>query len=102
MLSEYAFHLSKVLAYPELDVGHSVNLLDSWGTKILQNLKKSPTSPPRPTFIIEKINEELFQSEGFGPAIEDYYNPLNSYLNVVMERKKGDRKSTRLNSSHIP
>lgn len=89
MLSEYAFHLSKVLAYPDLDVGHSVNLLDSWGRKVLQNIKKSPTSPPRPTFIIEKINEELFQSEGFGPDIEDYYNPLNSYLNIVIERKKG-------------
>jgi regulator of sirC expression with transglutaminase-like and TPR domain len=65
-------------------------MIDSMGAEVEQNLKKSAgTIPRRPTQIIEKINEYLFNIQKFKPNTDDYYNPLNSYLNVVIERKTG-------------
>ena len=88
-LAEFALDAAKVLAYPELEVAQVLSKIDLLGEAVMQKLRKSPTSPPRPTFVIEKINEQLFEAENFQPNIDDYYNPLNSYLNAVLERKKG-------------
>jgi regulator of sirC expression with transglutaminase-like and TPR domain len=43
----------------------------------------------RPTFIIEKFNEFFFDDIKFHPNINDYYNPINNYLNIVLEKKIG-------------
>lgn len=88
-LAEYALHLSRILAYPGLDVQGYLDRIEEVRNRVLAALKKSPTSPARPTFVIEKLNEQMFQVERFSPNTEDYYNPLNSYLNVVLEKKKG-------------
>ncbi len=45
--------------------------------------------PLRPTQIIEKINNYLFKQKEFRANLQDYYNPLNSYVNVVLEQKSG-------------
>lgn len=89
MLAEYSLQLARVLAFPELDVQAYLGKIDAIKEHILASLKKSPTSPPRPTFVIEKINEQMFQVERFSPNADDYYNPLNSYLNIVLDKKKG-------------
>jgi len=39
--------------------------------------------------VIEAINEVLFVQEGFRGNTEDYYDPRNSYLNEVLDRKLG-------------
>ncbi len=89
-LAEHALHLARVLAYPGLDTAGILAMIDSMGAEIEQILKKSAgTIPRRPTQIIEKINEYLFNIQKFKPNTDDYYNPLNSYLNVVIERKTG-------------
>jgi regulator of sirC expression with transglutaminase-like and TPR domain len=89
-LAEHALHLARVLAYPGLDIAGTLAMIDSMGAEIEQILKKSAaTIPRRPTQIIEKINEYLFNIQKFKPNTDDYYNPLNSYLNVVIERKTG-------------
>src|SRR5918911_3247389 len=89
-LAEHALHLARVLAYPDLDIAGTLAMIDSMGAEIEQILKKSAgTIPRRPTQIIEKINEYLFNIQKFKPNTDDYYNPLNSYLNVVVERKTG-------------
>ena len=85
-LAEYALHLARILAYPDLDVGGTIAKIESMGHEVAQILKKSG-SPKRPTQIIEKINDYLFNMQKFKPNTDDYYNPLNSYLNVVIERK---------------
>lgn len=86
-LAEYTLHLARVLAYPELDVAATLAKVDSMGAEAAQLVKKSVNTPRRPTQIIEKINEYMFNVQKFRPNTDDYYNPLNSYLNVVIERK---------------
>ena len=59
------------------------------GQEVADACKKSLNTPRRPTQIIDKINDYLFNTQKFRANTDDYYNPLNSYLNVVIERKIG-------------
>ena len=86
-LAEYALHLSRILAYPDLDVSAKLNELDSMGEELKQSIKK--LLPLRPTQLIEKINNYLFKDKGFKSNIQDYYNPMNIYLNIVLQHKSG-------------
>jgi regulator of sirC expression with transglutaminase-like and TPR domain len=86
-LAEYALHLSRILAYPDLDVKAILDKIDAMGRELILASKKS--MPSRPTQIIEKINNYLFKQRGFKANLQDYYNPMNSYVNVVLEKKSG-------------
>jgi regulator of sirC expression with transglutaminase-like and TPR domain len=88
-LAEYALHLARILAYPSLDISGLLSSIDTMGQEVALMLKKSGNMPPRPTQIIEKINDLLFNVQKFKANTDDYYNPLNSYLNIVIERKIG-------------
>ncbi|MGH9991343.1 MAG: SirB1 family protein [Nitrososphaera sp.] len=88
-LADYALHLSRILAYPSLDVGMCLAKINSMGQAIVENIRRSSGTHGRPTQIIEKINDHLYNVQKFRPNTNDYYNPLNSYLNVVLERKMG-------------
>jgi regulator of sirC expression with transglutaminase-like and TPR domain len=86
-LAEYALHLSRILAYPDLDVNSKLNELDSMSEELKQSIRKF--LPLRPTQLIEKINNYLFKDKGFKANTQDYYNPMNSYLNIVLQHKSG-------------
>ncbi len=86
-LAEYALHIARILAYPDLDVSGTLSKIDSIGQEVAQVIKKSGST--RPTQIIENINDRLFNIEKFRPNVDDYYNPGNSYLNIVLEHKTG-------------
>jgi regulator of sirC expression with transglutaminase-like and TPR domain len=86
-LAEYALHVSRILAYRDLDVYDTLKKIDLMGSELNLTIKK--LLPLRPTQIIEKINNYLFKEKEFKPNLQDYYNPLNSYLNIVIERKSG-------------
>jgi regulator of sirC expression with transglutaminase-like and TPR domain len=88
-LAEHALHLARILAYPSLDVPGTLAKIDSMGQEVAELAKKSLNTPRRPTQIIDKINEYLFNTQKFRANTDDYYNPLNSYLNVVVDRKIG-------------
>jgi regulator of sirC expression with transglutaminase-like and TPR domain len=88
-LAEYALHLARILAYPSLDILDILERVDSMGQEVVLLAKKSLSTPWRPTQIIDKINDYLFNVHKFKANTDDYYNPLNSYLNVVIERKTG-------------
>ena len=88
-LAEHALHLARVLAYPGLDVPATLAKIDAIGQEVAQLAKRSLSTPRRPTQIIDKINDYLFNTQKFRANTDDYYNPLNSYLNVVIERKTG-------------
>lgn len=88
-LAEYSLHLARILAYPELDVAATLATIDVMAKPVQQEIKKKASTPPRPTQVIEAINNHLFNDLKFRPNTDDYYNPLNSYLNVVLERKAG-------------
>jgi regulator of sirC expression with transglutaminase-like and TPR domain len=86
-LPEYALQLSRIIAFPELDVRNEISKIDQIGLKIRKTLENFSQS--RPTQIIERINDQLYQKEKFRPNRDDYYNPSNSFLNVVIRRKIG-------------
>jgi regulator of sirC expression with transglutaminase-like and TPR domain len=86
-LSLYALHLARLMAYPNLEVPHYMESIDALGKELQSSLKKR--MPLRPTQMIGEINNYLFRSVGFRGNEQDYFNPLNNFLNVVMERKLG-------------
>lgn len=86
-LSLYALHLSRLIAYPNLQVHHALEIIDAMGKELQISLKKR--MPLRPTQIIEEINNYLFRILGFRGNEHDYFNPLNNFLNVVIERRLG-------------
>ena len=86
-LPEYALQLSRIIAFPELDVRNEISKIDQIGLKIRKTLDNFSQS--RPTQIIERINDQLYRKEKFRPNRDDYYNPSNSFLNVVIRRKIG-------------
>ena len=71
--------------YPGLDVDSYLCLLDELACRCRRQLR--PGSGPY--HIIGTINHVLFQQEGFRGNRRDYYDPENSYLNRVLERRLG-------------
>lgn len=71
--------------YPGLDIGRHLAKLDALAEKA-GNLAGEETEPYR---MLACINYVLFQLEGFKGNQDDYYDPQNSFLNRVLERKTG-------------
>lgn len=86
-LAEYALHMSRILAYPDLDVNSILKKIDTMGEELRQSIKKF--MPLRPTQMIGQINNFLFKDKQFKANVQDYYNPLNSYLNIVLQHRSG-------------
>jgi regulator of sirC expression with transglutaminase-like and TPR domain len=71
--------------YPELDVEEYLNALNTMAAEISDRL------PPEryPLRIISTINRYLYQDLKFAGNTQDYYDPRNSYLNQVIDRRTG-------------
>ncbi len=69
----------------DLDVERYIAELDFLGTTLGRRLRGDIDVPMR----IGALNQFLFQEQGFGPNREDYYDPRNSFLNDVLDRKRG-------------
>jgi regulator of sirC expression with transglutaminase-like and TPR domain len=90
-LDEEAFFLDRASLtmaleeYPDLDVQAYLRQLDTLAARAQVLVGEDRTA----INIIESINEVLFVQEGLRGNNEDYYDPRNSYLNEVMDRKLG-------------
>lgn len=73
------------LEYPELDPEVYLNSLQKIAEEVDQRLPE--TRYPLKT--IQIINQHLFEELGFTGNSRDYYDPRNSFLNQVMERRTG-------------
>jgi len=71
--------------YPQLEISPYLDLLDHIADVAQQRLASSDSPVAR----IEKINAVLFETFGFRGATEDYYDPRNSFLNDVLDRRVG-------------
>ena len=71
--------------YPTLDVAHYLQYLDTMAEAIRQTLGLELD----PRHIVACINAYLFDELGFHGNQEHYYDPRNSFLNDVLERKTG-------------
>lgn len=47
------------------------------------------SEPAKPTAVLAALNDYFFNDLGFRGSLEDYYDPRNSYLNDVVERRVG-------------
>jgi regulator of sirC expression with transglutaminase-like and TPR domain len=71
--------------YPGLDMTEYLRRLDTLAARV-----EVLAGPDRtPINYIESINEILFVQEGLRGNSEDYYDPRNSYINQVLDRKLG-------------
>jgi len=73
--------------YPGLNVAAYLQQIDAIAERTLS--KMSFQSADRPLEAIQTINRQLFDVEGFRGNQEDYYDPRNSFLNEVMDRRTG-------------
>jgi regulator of sirC expression with transglutaminase-like and TPR domain len=71
--------------YPDLNPEKSMEQLDWYAARVEQMLPELPD----PVQVIAAINYVLFIEEGFRGNDEDYYDPRNSFLNDVVDRKLG-------------
>ena len=71
--------------YPDLDIAKYLRKIDTLAARaeVIIGIDRTPVN------VIEGINEALFVHEGLRGNSEDYYDPRNSYLNEVLDRKLG-------------
>ena len=72
-------------AYPDLEPGPYLEWIEALAARVRD---RAPAAA-RARQVLGQINWVLFVEEGFQGNTEDYYDPKNSYLNQVIERKTG-------------
>lgn len=86
-ITEYVLHIARIIDYPDLKISDYTNMIDEMGKELKSQIKNAKSM--RPTHIIEKLNEFFFDDKKFQPNVSDYYNPINNYLNIVLEKRTG-------------
>ena len=71
--------------YPDLDVSDYLGRLDSYAAELRGRLGEEASYTER----LGAINQYLFHELGFAPDEENFYDPRNSFLNDVLERRRG-------------
>jgi regulator of sirC expression with transglutaminase-like and TPR domain len=71
--------------YPDLDIRNYVNRVEALASKV--RLQISADSPV--VEMINTLNRVIFHEMDFRGNREDYYDPRNSFLNDVLERRLG-------------
>lgn len=71
--------------YPSLDQSKYLRLLDEMGDRLRSRMEDVTEHSQ----IIAEVNRMLFEEEGFKGDTLNYYDPRNSFLNQVLERKLG-------------
>ncbi|MFQ5904263.1 MAG: SirB1 family protein [Candidatus Binatia bacterium] len=71
--------------YPDLDIESYVARMD----RLAATVKDRSGGETNPYRLIASINYVLFSQEGFQGNRDDYYDPKNSFLNEVMDRRRG-------------
>ena len=90
-LADQDIDLAKAALYmaqeetPSLNIETYLRQLDEWAQQV-QGLLPEERYPLR---VIQGINQVLYDDLGFVGNEENYYDPRNSFLNEVMERRTG-------------
>ncbi|KKD38410.1 SirB1 family protein [Limnoraphis robusta] len=71
--------------FRDLDVEEYLNALDEMAAEVLERLDE----PRYPLRVIKTLNQYLFEDLGFVGNTTNYYDPNNSFLNQVIERRTG-------------
>jgi regulator of sirC expression with transglutaminase-like and TPR domain len=73
------------IEYPELAAAMYLNRLAAMADRVRSRLRSRPTASETTTL----LNRVLFEEEGLRGNRDDYYDPRNSFLNDVLDRKLG-------------
>ena len=71
--------------YPNMEIEPYLRKLDTMAARCEVLIGQNATAPS----ILEAMNETLFVQEGLAGNTENYYDPKNSFLNEVLESKRG-------------
>jgi regulator of sirC expression with transglutaminase-like and TPR domain len=83
-LGRAALHIARI-GYPTLDVAHWLAALDDLAASVQPHLTAGMSLNDR----VDVLAARLFGSAGFRGNADDYYDPRNSFLNDVLERRIG-------------
>lgn len=72
--------------YPGLDAGH----YDALVSGHVESLRESVDAIAHSALKMQAINRHLFDELGYAGDHDEYYDPRNSYLNQVLERRLGN------------
>ena len=73
------------IEYPDLDLGAFRGELDAIASVLRERIRELS----EPQEIIRCVNQHLFEELKFSGNSADYYNPDNSYMNRVLEKRTG-------------
>ena len=71
--------------YPDLDVGGYLSRLDALGAELHSRVGGTADAAA----VVASLNAILFEEQGFSGNTADYYDPRNSFLNDVLDRRTG-------------
>lgn len=71
--------------YPDLPVSSYLSRMEELAHMLSMRIGEGASALER----IAELNQFLFGDLGFGPNSDDYYDPRNSFLNEVLERRTG-------------
>lgn len=72
-------------AYRDLDVNHYLAEIERMAARLRGRMPSSPNAQAK----VIALNQFLFDELGFAGNADDYYDPKNSYLNEVIDRRRG-------------
>ncbi|MDR3636870.1 MAG: transglutaminase-like domain-containing protein [Isosphaeraceae bacterium] len=71
--------------YPELDLAHYEQVVSALASRVRERCPARDV----PRSILGQINWVLYVEEGFEGDTDNYFDPRNSFLNEVIDRKRG-------------
>jgi regulator of sirC expression with transglutaminase-like and TPR domain len=83
-LGKAALYIAQI-EYPDLEIDRYLATLTTMGTEVVKRLPKNRY----PLKVIQTINQYLYIDLNFYGNENDYYNPKNSFLNDVIDRRTG-------------
>jgi regulator of sirC expression with transglutaminase-like and TPR domain len=83
-LGKAALYIAQI-EYPDLEIDRYLATLTTMGTEVAKRLPKNRY----PLKVIQTINQYLYIDLNFYGNENDYYNPKNSFLNDVIDRRTG-------------
>ena len=83
-LTEAALALAQD-AYPDLDVQGVLAEIDA----LMMRLKRRLTKDADVVQKLQMLNQFFYRELGFAGNLNDYYDPDNSYLNIVLSKRRG-------------
>ena len=71
--------------YPRMDLGYYREIFD----RMVDDLQPRIAKMHYPLKVVQEINQYLFAEQGFRGNDGDYYDPRNSFITDVLERRLG-------------